>query len=120
MTGIIDEYIQDKFDILKKQYPYISNEKKLKNALMIVRDREGIKGDFSEEYAYLDEIDPELPEPTEEERKAWNDFDETDYQPQEGDIFFDENGDALPPYHAAEHVRPIQFTEDGAVRRDSW
>lgn len=120
MTSIIYEYYQDILKKLKEQYPYVANETKLKNALMIVREREGIKGDFTEEYEEIDKWETDLPEPTEEQRKAWNDFDETDYQPQEGDIFFDEDGRALPPYHAADHVRPIQFTEDGCVKRESW
>ena len=41
---------------LKKLYPYIQDETNLKNALITVREREGIEGDFSEEYAEIDKF----------------------------------------------------------------
>ncbi len=61
----LTHYILEKMlQRLKEQYPYIQNETNLKNALITIREREGIEGDFSEDYDILDEY---YRKPTEEE-----------------------------------------------------
>ncbi len=55
MTSILDDCNREFFQFLKEKYPYVANETKLKNALMIVREREGIKGDFTEEYEEIEQ-----------------------------------------------------------------
>ena len=64
MTSLLQEYYDMVLKALKIRYPYVQNETNVKNALTAVREREGIKGDFSEEYAEIDEL---YCQPTEEE-----------------------------------------------------
>ena len=64
VPSLIYEFYEQLFEVLKKQYPYVKDETSLKNALITIREREGIEGDFSEQYAELDEL---YRKPTEEE-----------------------------------------------------
>ena len=64
MTSLLHEYYDMILKALKIRYPYVQNETNVKKALIAVREREGIKGDFSEEYAEIDEL---FRQPTEEE-----------------------------------------------------
>lgn len=64
MTSLLHEYYDMILKALKKRYPYVQNETNVKNALIAVREHEGINGDFSKEYAEIDEL---YREPTEEE-----------------------------------------------------
>lgn len=64
MTSLLGELYDQVFETLKEQYPYVQNETNLKKALMIIRECEEIKGDFSEQYA---EIDNFYREPSPEE-----------------------------------------------------
>ena len=64
MTSLTLYIVEKLLQELKKQYPYIQNETNLKNALITIREREGIEGDFSEDY---DELDEYYSHPTKEE-----------------------------------------------------
>jgi len=64
MTSLLHEYYDMVLKALKIRYPYVQNETNVKKALIAVREHEGIEGDFSKEYAEIDEL---YREPTEEE-----------------------------------------------------
>lgn len=71
MTDILYDLIPKLLQGLKNKYPYVQNETRLSNALRIIREREGVTDDFSEEYAEIEKYESECLGQLRESPKSW-------------------------------------------------